>query len=374
MDTVTSTKAFDLKKCLGCMEQTYTKKFGKKFQFGNMEALFDGLKGISNPITYRMIKRLTSRKYWIFEDYWLVPSFWKLWRDLKKTKGLFQDLPDKEQHATEVLYDIFKNIEVASIILRFIDPQNFGVISPPVRYALRQSAKETYVEEYLDYLSTLRSYTEEYGFERVADADMALWALMENCVIPRNSSCDNFKGFQKKRVDVEEEYIKKSMLFKGLEDDLLSVAEEDVEKKVKTLKEERDKMRKELDGLQYKLKIYPVGLIELKKSPLPAEEKFIHDRREQYIDSGQEIFLNQLAKNPYIHKVIWSENITSKPPTRISHVEDAGELTILYVTKNNYTAKIKVLPCECADGTHAKYFASLISDHMQIPNMSGKTT
>jgi len=372
MATETSIKAFDLKKCLGCMKQTYTKKFGRNFQFDSMEAIFKGLKGTDNPLSYRMIKRLTSRKYWIFEDYWLVPNFWKLWRSLKKTKGLFQEFPENEQQATEVLYSIFKNIEVASIILRFVDPQNFGVISPPVRYALRQSAKETYVEEYLDYLSTLRSYAREYGFARVADADMALWALMENCVIPGNSSCDNFRGFQKKRVEVEEEYIKKSLLFKGLEDELLSVAEEDVAKEVKSLKEERDRIRKELDGLQYKLKIYPVGLIKLKKSPLPAEEKFIHDRREQYIDSGQELFLNQLAKNTYIHKVIWSENITAKPPTRISHVEDSGELTILYVTKDNYSAKIKVSPCECADGTHAKYFAGLISDYMSIPILGEK--
>ena len=258
MDTETSTKAFDLKKCLGCMKQTYTKKFGRKFQFSNMESIFDRLKGTSNPLTYGMVKRLTSRKYWIFENYWLVPSFWKLWKDLKKTKGLFQELPENEQNATEVLYDIFKNIEVASIILRFIDPQNFGVISPPVRYALRQSAKETYVEEYLDYLSTLRSYAAEYGFERVADADMALWALMENCVIPGNSSCDNFRGFQKMRVDVEEEYIKKSLLFKELENEILSIAVDDVEKKLKPLKEERDRTRKELDDLKFKLRIYPV--------------------------------------------------------------------------------------------------------------------
>ena len=354
------------------MEQTYTKKFDRNFQFHNMEAIFNGLKGTTKPLTYRIIGRLTSRKYWIFEDYWLVPSFWNLWKDLKKTKGLFQELPENEQHATEVLYNIFKNIEVASIILRFVDPQNFGIISPPVRYALRQSARETYAEEYLDYLSTLRNYTKEYGFERVADADMALWAMMENCVIPGNSSCDNFKGFQEKRVEVEEEYIKTSLLFKQLEDEILSVAEEDIEKKVKTLKEERDRMRKELDGLQNKLKIYPVGLIELKKSPLPAEEKFIHDRKEPFIDSGQELFLKQLVKNPFIHKVIWSENTTSKPPTRISHIENTGELTILYVTKDNYTAKIKVSPCECADGTHAKYFAGLVSEYMSIPTLRGK--
>lgn len=219
----------------------------------------------------------------------------------------------------------------------------------------------------MDYLSILKSYAKEFVFKRVADVDKALWALMENCVIPGNSSCDNFKRFQEKRVENEEEYIKKSLIFRQLEDEILSVAEEDVEKKVKNLKEEREIIKKELESLRHKLKIYPVDLIKLKKSPLATEDKLIHDRREQFVDSGQDLFMRNLVKDPYVHKVIWSENTTAKPPTRISHVEVRGEVTILYVTKDNYAAKIKVLPVECPDGTHAKYFASLISDYMSIP-------
>lgn len=370
MKPETSSPSFDLKECLGCVEETYFKKFGRTFQFDSIEAVFSKLNRTGKPLTLRMIRNLTSRKYWIFEDYWLVPSFWKLWKELKKTKGLFESLPEEEKHAAEVLYSIFKNIEVVSIILRFVDPKNFGIISPPVRYALRQSPKETYVEEYLDYLMTLRSYAKEYGIDRVADADMALWALMEKCVIPQNSSCVNFKRFQEKKVADEEEYIKKSLLFKQLEDEILSVAEEDVEKKVKSLKAERDRLRKELESLSSRLKIYPVNLIRLKKSTLTAEEKLIHDRKEPFVDSGQDLFMKRLVRNPYVHKVIWSENMTSKPPTRISHVEASGEVTLLYVSKDNYAAKIKVFPVECPDGTHAKYFASMISDHMQIANLS----
>ena len=62
MGTDASTKAFDLKKCLGCMEQTYIKKFGRKFQFDSMEAIFKGLKGTDNTLTYRMIKRRNRRQ------------------------------------------------------------------------------------------------------------------------------------------------------------------------------------------------------------------------------------------------------------------------------------------------------------------------
>ena len=56
MATETSTKAFDLTRCLGSMEQTYAKKFGRNFLFDIMEAIFNGLKGTDHSFTPRMIK------------------------------------------------------------------------------------------------------------------------------------------------------------------------------------------------------------------------------------------------------------------------------------------------------------------------------
>jgi len=363
---------FDLKKCLGCAGQTLLQKFGRVTDFENLELIFSGIKGTEKPLSFRIIRKMIKKKYWDFADYWMIPGWWNLCKNLKLTKGIFKNLPEDERNTISILYNIFKNIEVVSIILRFLDPQNYGIISPPVKYALKQPPSENYIKEYMNYLITIRDYSHEYDFARVADADIALWALVEKCVIPKDSSCQNFKEYQEKIVEIEEEYIKKSLIFKQLEDELLSVAEEDVEKNVKNLKEERDIIRKELESLRHKLKKYLVDLIKLKKSPLAAEGKLIHDRREQFVDSGQDLFLRNLVKNPYVHKVIWSENTTAKPPTRISHVEESGEVTILYVTKNNYAAKIKVLPIECPDGTHAKYFASLISDHMSIPILGKK--
>jgi len=361
-------KYFDLKQCLECVKQTFEQKFDRMPQFENMESIFSGIKGTEKPLSYSMIKRLTSRKYWIFDDYWIVPSWWKLRKDLKKTKGLFMDLPRNEKEAIGKLYDVFKNIEVVSIVLRFVDPENFAIISPPVRFVLKQPPRETYIEEYLDYLSTLRRYAQEYECGKVADADLALWALVEKCIMRKNTSCSNFKKYQEKAVEIEEEYIKKSMLYRQLEEDLLSMAEEEVKKK----ESEMEKIKIELDNLKLKRRIFPADLVKLKISPLSPGKKLIHDKKEPYIDGGQEYFINQLVKNKYVHKVIWSENLSSKQPTRISHIEETGELTILYVTKNNYAAKIKVFPADCSDRTHAKYFANIISDYMGIPNLYQK--
>jgi len=363
---------FDLKKCLGCVEQASIQKFGRIPNFEELELIFKGVKNTDRSLSYSMIRMLTRRKYWDFKDHWMVPDWRNLIKRLKKTKGIFKDLPAKEKNAIAILYDIFKNIEVVSIILRFVDPHNYGIISPPVRYALKQFPSENYINEYFNYLSALRSYAKEYKFDRVADADMALWALVENCVILKKSTCVNLKKYQEKIVEVEAEILNANQHYKKMQDELLSiVAQEElsIESEKEKLKKERDKHREKYEDL-IKKRSMMIDLIELTKSNVAPEEKIIHDKRGPYIDQGHEYFMKKLAVNDYVHRIIWSENISSKPPTRIANIEENGEVKILYVIKNNYAAKVKVNPYDCPDITHARYFANIIADYMEIPNWS----
>ena len=366
---------FDLKECSNCVDETFTNKFGRVPQLDKLESKFSDLKGTEKALAYRKTKQLTNSKLWNFKDFWAIPGRGQTVKALKKTKGLFKDLLEDEKKAIAVLYEIFKNIEVVSIVLRFIDPENFGIISPPVRFALRQPPKKTYIEEYVDYLYTLRTYSKEYGIKRVADADMALWTLMEKCVIPGDYSCDNFKKYQEKIVEIEEENIKKKMLFQELEDEILSLAEEEIkekeieaQKRIQDIKKDRDRVKKELEALYYKRRIFPVDLIKLADSESLPEEKLIHDKKEQPVDKYQMTFINKLAKNQKVHKIIWSRNLNAKHPTRISHLRENGELTVLYIGPNNYAAEIKIYPTSCPDMTHARCFAILISDYVNIPN------
>jgi len=227
----------------------------------------------------------------------------------------------------------------------------------------------------VDYLYPLRTYSKEYGIKRVADADMALWTLMEKCVIPGDYSCNNFKKYQEKIVEIEEENIKKKMLFQELEDEILSLAEEEIkekeieaQKRIQDIKKDRDRVKKELEALSYKRRIFPVDLIKLADSESLPEEKLIHDKKEQPVDKYQMTFINKLAKNQKVHKIIWSRNLNAKHPTRISQLRENGELTVLYIGPNNYAAEIKIYPTSCPDMTHARCFAILISDYVNIPN------
>lgn len=363
-------KTFDLRECSGCAEQAFLQKFGRVPNFKKLESIFNGVKGTKKSLSYYMIKNMTKQKYWNFKDFWMIPDLLNLMRKLKKTKGIFKNIPEEERETITILYDIFKNIEVVSIILRFVGPQDYGIISPPVRYALKQLPSENYIDEYINYLSTIRSYVEEYDFKRAADADIALWALVEKCLISGNSSCQNYKKYQERIVEIEEEMLNANQHYQEMQDKLVSVVAQEESLRIgekEKLKEEVDKYKNKYEDLCKKRNLM-LDLIELKKSNLLPEEKIIHDKKEPFLDSGHEHFMRRIAKNEYIHKIIWSENISSKLPIRISHVERSGELTILYVTKDNYAAKIKVLPCDCPDKTHAKYFANLISKYMNIPN------
>lgn len=68
-----------------------------------------------------------------------------------------------------------------SIILRFVRPEHYGIISPPVERILEVRRGSNAVGTYLNYIGDLRKIKEHYHFERVADADMALWVLHERC-------------------------------------------------------------------------------------------------------------------------------------------------------------------------------------------------
>jgi len=109
-----------------------------------------------------------------FLKWWKMPEISE--EELKVFKGAFINLEPKDKKITNMLFDLFKNIEIVSCILRFIDPQNYGILSPPVENLL--NIKGAYqIEKYLNYLNDLEELKEAYDFKRIADVDMSLWTL-----------------------------------------------------------------------------------------------------------------------------------------------------------------------------------------------------
>ena len=89
----------------------------------------------------------------------------------------FRNLPTNEIDVIKRLQDVFRQIEVVSVILRFVAPTHYGIISPPVEQILGIGARSSHRSKYLTYLRNLRDIRNHAGMATAAEADTALWVL-----------------------------------------------------------------------------------------------------------------------------------------------------------------------------------------------------
>lgn len=172
---------------LNCREEfdpVASQKYGKPFNFSAIEESVRCLRHNRKAFTWQDVARFESkaRKHWWFERFWAFPPKKEIERDLSGLTFSFWQLSDKnEEKIVCDLLRVFKSIEIASIILRFVRPDRYGIISPPVERVLGVRRGSDAVETYLGYLQSLRAIQKHYEFKRAADADMALWVLHEKC-------------------------------------------------------------------------------------------------------------------------------------------------------------------------------------------------
>jgi len=114
---------------------------------------------------------------------WSYASWWpRLAGTLEPAVPLPDNLSEGEarKKAVGVLYDRLKHIEVVSVVLRFLHPEEFGIISPPVVSLLGLSPGDDHVDTYVQYTEILHGLVSHYGvLPRVADVDMALWSAAQ---------------------------------------------------------------------------------------------------------------------------------------------------------------------------------------------------
>lgn len=122
-----------------------------------------------------------EEQYWKFLTWWKIPDLNEAQYDLIGDSLAKLD-PNKKAPVIK-LYDMIKNIEIVSCILRFVDPVHYGILSPPVETLLGVKG-DTSEQKYFNYLGNLKELQSEYGFTRIADVDMALWALA--CILNRS--------------------------------------------------------------------------------------------------------------------------------------------------------------------------------------------
>jgi hypothetical protein len=170
-----------LRDCLAAFPEVTTRKYGTPFDLDAIERNVRKLRSARGPLTYRDLSYFVSPQHWWFEKFWVFPPEDKITARLERTTFDFWNLPRNQASVLERLLDVFKSIELVSIIVRFVKPETYGIISPPVERVLDVRRGRDAVETYTNYLRNLADIQAHYGLARAADADMALWVLHERC-------------------------------------------------------------------------------------------------------------------------------------------------------------------------------------------------
>ena len=166
--------------CFGAFKEVTSKKYGIAYDYAAIEADVAELRN-RRPLTYNDLRYFESPRNWEFRRWWDFPPEHHVTPELKRREFNFWRLPKQEQRLVKSLLEVFKSIEIVSIILRFVRPEHYGIISHPVERILDVRRGGDAVENYFNYIGDLRKVAEHYHFERVADADIALWVLHERC-------------------------------------------------------------------------------------------------------------------------------------------------------------------------------------------------
>jgi len=127
----------------------------------------------SREVTVETLRILENNEHWTYPAWW--PSLSKILKSPITLPPDFQEEVNR-QRAIQSLLNRLQHIEVVSVVLRFLFPEEFAIISPPVCALLNLPPLDDHVPYYMSYLRTLSLLADYYGLGRVADVDMALWS------------------------------------------------------------------------------------------------------------------------------------------------------------------------------------------------------
>ena len=165
----------------GDLKRLYFDRHGRaapRLGLAEVEAELAGVRGRARSLTYEDLQIMRNTEVWDAEEFGYWPRQEELEENLRAERLNFWNLPGTENVKIERLLDVFRQIELVSVILRFVEPIHYGIMSPPVERILGIGPYPTHVERYQSYLSSIRQLRDDRDqFEQAAQIDMALWVL-----------------------------------------------------------------------------------------------------------------------------------------------------------------------------------------------------
>lgn len=155
-------------------------------------------------LTYDDIESIRNSRIWNADAFGYWPSRSEVESILESTEWDFRTLPEKEEQVIDDLLGTFRQIELVSVILRFVVPKHYGILSPPVEKILGIGPFRRHSERYLAYLNSLREIRDDKRrFTRrwsAAEVDMALWVLqvgiLDDDLLKRDLSDEEYESLR----------------------------------------------------------------------------------------------------------------------------------------------------------------------------------
>jgi len=174
-----------LQDCLNDFERVSKRRFGDECDLDKIERRVACLRSgkVSLVELIAKFKECSEEERWM-RAYWLLPPVDDLSEHEKSRTFSFHQFSGKhERKKIQELLDMVRQIELVSLILRFIRPDEYGILTPPVASILRLPSADNAVDTYRDYLRNIRKIRDHgvYGFGSAAEVDKALWVLSQKC-------------------------------------------------------------------------------------------------------------------------------------------------------------------------------------------------
>jgi len=170
-----------LQRCRDLFDETMEARHGWRPDYAGLERALEPVRSGERPFAFRDLETIQNGRYWDFRQFWRFPAESDIEQeiDLAEMARLIARLPLDETTSIGRLHAALKYIENVSVVLRFVHPAQYGILSPPVEKLLEVRRGSTEVETYLNYLRDIREIRDHHGMSRAADVDMALWVLQE---------------------------------------------------------------------------------------------------------------------------------------------------------------------------------------------------
>lgn len=161
-----------------------------------LEAVERAVSGVrsSRTLTHTALKAIIdSPDFTGAQRFWTWPSAEEMQSSLGDQELDLWNLPKNEKSLIRKLRAVFKTFDAVSVVLRFVIPEHYGILSTPVEYVLGIQPATESIDRYLNYLDNLRTIRDERKFKTAAQVDQALWTLQIGVYGGRLENVDDIK-------------------------------------------------------------------------------------------------------------------------------------------------------------------------------------